>query len=365
MVTFRFYVVSTVAFFLALAVGVVLGSVLDSQIADSLQDRLERVEASLDETVALIDDKNLEIERHERYIEASAPFVVEGRLEETSTLVVSESGVDQAVLDALVRRLGEAGSAVEGVVWLDPRWEGGESDDREALAGAVGATNEDPAANRAEAWRQVLAAAGIDAAGPDDGTDGSADDGTDGTDDGADDGAEGTTTTVTGAPPDDAGPSGDAEGAPGDPVAAEPLFTRPPLASLAEAGLVRLQTSNGTEDRVGGPLRVVAVTSTSSSFSDPGAVLADLVELSSAAGVPTVLAEAAVPEGEEVDVARGGLLDLELEGDPASLSTVDDLDLIAGRVATVLALDELESGPGGRYGYGPDVDGVLPRWQGP
>ena len=81
MVTFRFYVVSTVAFFLALAVGVLVGSVLDGRIADGLQDRLDGVEASLDETVAAMDAKNVQIDELERYIEASAPFAVQGELD--------------------------------------------------------------------------------------------------------------------------------------------------------------------------------------------------------------------------------------------------------------------------------------------
>ena len=57
MVTFRFYLVSTVAFFLAMAVGVVVGSVLDEGLVTSLENRLDTVEANLDETAALIDDK--------------------------------------------------------------------------------------------------------------------------------------------------------------------------------------------------------------------------------------------------------------------------------------------------------------------
>ena len=133
MVTFRFYVVSTVAFFLALAVGVVVGSVLDGRIADSLQDRLGNVERSLDETVALMDDKNVEIDEMQRYIESSAAFAVQGRLEESTTMVVAESGLDAGAVEDLVRRLREAGSRVEGIVWLEQRWDLDDPADREAV----------------------------------------------------------------------------------------------------------------------------------------------------------------------------------------------------------------------------------------
>ncbi len=54
-----------------------------------------------------------------------------------------------------------------------------------------------------------------------------------------------------------------------------------------------------------------------------------------------------------------------LEDGAVAFSTVHDLELIAGRVATVLALSDVRDGTVGRYGYGPDVDAVLPAWQGP
>ncbi len=156
MVTFRFYVVSTVAFFLALAVGVLVGSVLDGRIADGLQDRLDGVEASLDETVAAMDAKNVQIDEFERYIEASAPFAVQGELEGTSSLVVAESGVDDTGVQDLVRRLRESGSLVEGIVWLEPRWDLAEPEDLTTAATSVGSGSKVPAEVRAAVWQQLL-----------------------------------------------------------------------------------------------------------------------------------------------------------------------------------------------------------------
>ncbi len=79
-------------------------------------------------------------------------------------------------------------------------------------------------------------------------------------------------------------------------------------------------------------------------------------------GVPTVLAEALPGDGVEED--RGAVIS-SAAGAAGTYSTVDDLDLTVGRVATVLALSDARDGIIGRYGLGSDVDGILPRWQGP
>lgn len=352
MVTFRFYVVSTVAFFLALAVGVLVGSVLDGRIADGLQDRLERVETSLDETVAAIDQKNVEIDQLERYIEASAPYAVEGRLEATSTVVVAEPGLDAAPVEDLVRRLREAGSRVEGIVWLESRWELSDEQDLAAAAELAGIDSDDPVEVRAALWELLLAPEEAES-------------------------APNSTTTTGEVPPGDQPPgAGPATTAPTTTapattaptttdVAAAPVFDRAPLSELAQAGLVRLQRTDGETDAPGGELLLVAATGAASSLADPGAATTELVRRSSAAGVASVLAEVTVLPEDGSEPERGRLVTESLETGPATFSTVDDLELIAGRVAVVLALAELREGNVGRYGFGPDVDGVLPPWPGP
>jgi hypothetical protein len=357
MVTFRFYVVSTVAFFLALAVGVVVGSVLDGRIADSLQDRLGNVERSLDETVALMDDKNVEIDEMQRYIESSAPFAVQGRLDDSATLVVAESGLDAGAIEDLVRRLRESGSRVEGIVWLEQRWDLADRADRDAVDAllAESADGTGAAELRTALWRELL-----DAANP------TVPDGT-------------TTTTL----PDDA------TTLPNDattlPEGVEPTTTTAPattttvvesspllfeastLRDLADAGLVRLQQVDGGAEGDASTLHLVAVTGPTSTLAQPGDGAIELVRTAADAGVSSVLAEVPAPVEDGEQVERGTIIGRALETSPVRFSTVDDLDLVAGRVATALALADLGASPPviGRYGYGPDVDGILPPWQGP
>lgn len=354
MVTFRFYVVSTVAFFLALAVGVLVGSVLDGRIADGLQDRLERVETSLDETVAAIDQKNVEIDQLERYIEASAPYAVEGRLEATSTVVVAEPGLDAAPVEDLVRRLREAGSRVEGIVWLESRWELSDEQDLAAAAELAGVDSDDPAEVRAALWELLLTPEEAESAPNSTTTTGEVPPG---------DQSPGAGPATTG--PTTTGPATTAPTTTAADVAAAPVFDRAPLSELAQAGLVRLQRTDGETEAPGGELLLVAATGAASSLADPGAATTELVRRAAAAGVSSVLAEVAVLPEDGSEPERGRLVTEALETGPATFSTVDDLELIAGRVAVVLALAELRDGNVGRYGFGPDVDGVLPPWPGP
>jgi hypothetical protein len=44
------------------------------------------------------------------------------------------------------------------------------------------------------------------------------------------------------------------------------------------------------------------------------------------------------------------------------VSTVDSLDRESGRVASVLALQELARGVVGHYGFGDGADQPLPQW---
>ncbi|MHB1139193.1 MAG: copper transporter [Microthrixaceae bacterium] len=338
MVTFRFYLVSIVAFFLALAVGVVVGSVLDEGISNSLQDRLERVEANLDDTVASIDDKNREIDQLGRYAEASAPFAVQDRLLGTSTLVVAESGVDDDPVEDLVVQLRRSGAHVPGVVWLEPRWSLTEDEDKGRFAEIVDGTDLSVAQLHEAAWAELLSSA-------------------------APDGEDITTTTTVSEGGDPPGTT-TTEVAAGQPL---DLFEDPMLVALSDAGFLRLVEIDGDDAPGGAELGVIAVTGTSSELPVPGAAAVDLIEQSSAVDVPAVLAEVYVDDSSDDEDApeRGVIVRAATERSTPGYSSVDDLDVVAGRVAAVLALDDQRHGLIGRFGYGPDVDGVLPRWPRP
>jgi hypothetical protein len=139
------------------------------------------------------------------------------------------------------------------------------------------------------------------------------------------------------------------------------------LKQLQEAGFVKLLTVDGTDGAGGQRLSLFVVTGTNSSLEKPGSAAGELVETASALKIPTVLAELFVPAPPEQEnpAQRGDILRSAVAGRELTISTVNDLDLVAGRVAAVLAAADLQKGSSGNFGYGPGVDGVLPQWQGP
>ncbi len=342
MVTFRFYLVSIVAFFLALAVGVVLGSVLDGGISDSLKDRLARVEANLNDTVASIDEKSAEIKDLQEYVDASAPFAVEGQLPETTAVVVIEPGIELGPVQDLVLRLRQSGASVAGILALEPSWNLKDKADREQLALIAEAADVSVAQLQGAVWDLILRPAEAESAN-----------------------ASSTTTTTTLA-------------AGQDPGSTVPVTTTVPapsldisnnavLKQLQEAGFVKLLNVDGTDGAGGQRLSLFVVTGTNSSLGKPGSASGELVEAASALKIPTVLAELFVPAPPEQEnpAQRGDILRSAVAGRELKISTVNDLDLVAGRVAAVLAAADLQKGTSGNFGYGPGVDGVLPQWLGP
>ena len=80
------------------------------------------------------------------------------------------------------------------------------------------------------------------------------------------------------------------------------------------------------------------------------------------ADVPSVVGEDYVA-GESEDAPERGATVAPIRDDDildATVSTVDDLDLVAGRVASVLAVEDLATGTVGHYGYGRGADQNIP-----
>ena len=139
MINFRFHLVSLVAVFLALTIGIVVGaSVVNQQIVDGLNRRINTVENNADKQRSenlLLSGKVKELES---YLTTAAPYVVESRLTAVPVVVVAEHGVDRDATRALVTLLQDAGAETPAIVWLQSKWLLDKPDDRTALAGIVG-----------------------------------------------------------------------------------------------------------------------------------------------------------------------------------------------------------------------------------
>src|SRR5215217_980372 len=99
MLTFRYHLVTLVAVFLALAVGVVVGSTfVGPAVVESLRNQVDDVSATLDERKAANDRLSDQNEQLQEVIDEAAPYAVEGRLDGTSVLVVADRGVSEDVV---------------------------------------------------------------------------------------------------------------------------------------------------------------------------------------------------------------------------------------------------------------------------
>ncbi len=122
MINFRYHVVSLTAVFLALAIGLVVGTAaLNGPVADSLKDRVEAVgkdNSNLREQVNQLKD---EVNREEDFAKEAAPALANGKLTGRRVLVVVlPTGQDYA--DAVGAMLTVAGAKVTGRVTIQDKF---------------------------------------------------------------------------------------------------------------------------------------------------------------------------------------------------------------------------------------------------
>jgi len=313
MINFRFHVVSIVAVFLALALGVVIGStVVDRAIVSSLRNRIDRVERNADARQAENEALRTELGQRNATIAAASPFSVTGRLTGVSVAILVEPGVAPDAVENLVALTRTAGSTVGGVVDITDAWD---DDARSnALRTATRVEVRGPRRVRAAAW-DVLARRL-------------------------------------------------AEG-----VAADPADDV--LARLDEAGFIAYRGIGDVPESApaypaswpgAGARSVYVVRPDAAPAAEQAARTAARATALAEAGVETTAAE----DHRDADgvPSRGVVLAnvRDDEGLRVRLSTVDDFDLVDGRIATVLATADLGRDVTGRYGFGAGAEAPMPAW---
>lgn len=366
MINLRYHIVSITAVFLALGIGLTLGtSFLDRVTVDTLKQQLDDVEQRVEATDAENAELTDEVERlreRDTGLTDGLDRLVDGELDEVPVLVLTTEGTDEEHLNQLVDLLGASGADLAGTWRFTDRWTLDDDDEVQALADVLEIDSTDAERLlRAAAARlgQLLIEAGrpadLEASGPDGEVEAAAGEGAD---------------DASGEVPEGEAPEGEGtEEQPVEPPApAEPEL----VAALVEAGFIDYQALPSDEDeRVLLPpagVRFVVVSDLPAG-SGPANPLLPLLEEMTAEGVAPV-------------VAAQGDTDLrDNEGDPAPeddrrttfvgalrasdelrerLTTLDDIDTAAGLVAAILAVDDLERGRVGHYGVGPGADGLVP-----
>jgi hypothetical protein len=304
MVSFRFHLVSLTAVFLALAVGIAMGAtVVDRATVNLLENRLDNVKRNSDQTNRQNDQLRAEVNRWNQFAEQADDRLVRGRLVNVGVVVVFAEGSDKASLDAARQAIVAAGATLQGTLWLTTKLALGNEGDVATLRALTGAPTARPGDLRRLVASEV--AAGL---------------------------------TATAA--------------------------LPPLSALVDKGFGRVEAAGGANI---GPANLATDASRFVVIADgkaaaPNLELAQPLVEELARRVPgRVLAAESGRDAKGRDPAvRAQFLGSLRSQDALKLSTVDDLELFAGRVALVLGLEELGDGRNGDYGVGPGAARLLP-----
>jgi hypothetical protein len=316
MINFRFHLVSLIAIFLALGLGILVGSSFVDQV---IVDRLEKDISSARNESNARKAENGRLERTnsdlQKSLEATAPYTVQQRLQDVPIVVIAEKGIDGSAVKRTKAMLQAAGAEVPAVMWLDETWRLDDQQQVRALAAAVG-TAGNAAATRAAAMKALAARV---AEPP---------------------GAIATATTVS------SGATPDAD----------------VLASLRDAGFIGVTDGNANDlgSFPSSASRALVLTGTDSQLAGTD-TLVQLVRALNDASVPTTVAE--VYDAQQEDGARGDAV-APVRGDDAlarTISTIDDIELVQGQVSAVLTLEQLAEGTVGHYGYGRGASAPFPR----
>ena len=140
MISFRYHLVSIIAVFAALAVGIIAGStVVKQSLLDSTKQNLERTERQL----ADMNDTNNQltelVDRYEQFGEAAPERFLAGRLSGTPLLIVEGPGVADGVRNGIDDASAAAGAVVAGRVVLDASID--DDDAQQRLADALEAAH--------------------------------------------------------------------------------------------------------------------------------------------------------------------------------------------------------------------------------
>ncbi|WP_017593652.1 copper transporter [Nocardiopsis potens] len=115
MIDFRYHLVSIVAVFLALAVGLVLGTtMLQDPLLDTLKSETGELREQSDRLRADKEGSEAFGEGADQMTAALAEDVLDGRLDGEDVVVVSSPGTDEALREGMEQRIEQAGGSVEG-----------------------------------------------------------------------------------------------------------------------------------------------------------------------------------------------------------------------------------------------------------
>src|SRR5271154_6681457 len=123
MINFRFHLVSLIAVFLALGLGILVGStVIDQGIVNRLDSEINNVRKENKAREATSKQLAKQNSQLQQFANQVGPFAGDGRLEQGSVVLVAERGIQSSAVKQTQQALQEAGADVPAVLWLDDSW---------------------------------------------------------------------------------------------------------------------------------------------------------------------------------------------------------------------------------------------------
>ena len=310
MINFRYHVVSLTAVFLALAIGLVVGTAaLNGPVADSLKDRVNALGKDNRQLREQVSSLQEEANREEDFATESAPYMLAGKLSGRRVLLLTmPSGRDQA--DGVKKMLEMAGATITGRVDVQDK--------------LVNPDNNVELLDLADqASQPTIPTTGLPANS---------------------DGIETSSALLATALLD-------------RPAAAVPVSAtdlKALLAAYSSAGYISVE-----DDKVTGPAEAVVIVS-GQPYTDSESVKKDEAVVTVADQFDKVGPLVVAGNG-----ATDGNLVAGVRGDPAlskSISTVDNSNTTQGQVVTALAVvEQLTQGKAGQYGLGAGNSSMMPK----
>ncbi|MEA2433216.1 MAG: hypothetical protein QOG54_673 [Actinomycetota bacterium] len=152
MIDFRYHLISLIAVFLALGLGILMGSVvLDEQLVNRLNDRVNGLSTSLDERRAEVEDLRTTMDTFQDYAQATQAQLISGELAGDQIVAITFEGTDGSVVDAISDSIDTAGGTVVSRLTLTDRFALRDQAERDQLALILRSTSGTAAELRDEA----------------------------------------------------------------------------------------------------------------------------------------------------------------------------------------------------------------------
>jgi hypothetical protein len=292
MVSFRYHVVTIVAVFVALAVGLLMGTAfLDQGLVRDLRNRTSSLSSKVSQLQGEVKDAQALQATYQRWADTTRSMAVTGRLDGSRVVIVTEEGVDLSNLNAVRQTLsgaGGAGATIDGVLVLSKDLSMQDPATRQKVAAILGRSPNDSPERLSDALGRALAQ------------------------------------RLSLGAPTEAG-------------------TTDLLVELVNAGLVTLSDAREGPSAVGGPGAAVSIlsgTSATPSIS-PDSFYVPFIQELVTIGTDTAATQPSTTGSPFISVVRS-------DGQTHSkIVTVDNIDMVPGQVALVWGLEDLIAGKGG------------------